>query len=81
MGTFALVALALAAIGVYGVFAFAVAQRQREIAVRQAVGATRADIVRLLLAHALVPIAAGVGAGVAGALFIQSHRPCQRNIS
>jgi predicted permease len=61
-------ALALAAIGMYGVTAFATAQRLREIGVRVAVGASRADIATLLLRDSLRPVTIGVAAGVVVAL-------------
>lgn len=65
---FAAAALILAAIGVYGIVAFAVGQRAREIAVRMAVGARASDISKLVLAHGAAPVAAGLVAGLAGAL-------------
>jgi len=64
---FGLLALALAAIGVYGVLAHNVAQRAREFAIRAALGASRASIVRLVLARGLGLAAAGIALGLAGA--------------
>ena len=63
-------ALALAAVGVYGVLSFGVAQRTREIAVRAALGAERGRLLRLVLAGALRVVAAGVAVGLAGASFL-----------
>lgn len=60
---FALLGLILAAIGVYGVAAYAAAQRRREIGVRLAVGANRNQIVRLLVRQALWPVIGGTLAG------------------
>jgi ABC-type antimicrobial peptide transport system permease subunit len=62
---FAAVALTLSAIGVFSVFAFAVAQRTREIGIRFALGASRADVTRLFMKDALAPIGFGVFAGSA----------------
>jgi predicted permease len=64
----AALALTLAMIGIYGVTAFVTGQRTREIGVRLAVGATRVDVVRLLLGDRLRPVAIGLGAGVVVAL-------------
>ncbi|WP_440221942.1 ABC transporter permease [Dokdonella sp. MW10] len=68
MGGFALVALVLAAIGVYGVIAGSVAQRRREIGLRKAVGANVLDIHRLVLGSGLRLIVPGLVAGALGAL-------------
>jgi putative ABC transport system permease protein len=65
---FSLIALATAAVGIYGLMAFAVAQRTREIGIRMAIGARRGEILRLVLRKGLLLAAAGLGAGLAGAL-------------
>ena len=66
-GAFALVALLLAAVGVYGVLSYSVAQRTREIGVRMAIGAERAQIVRLILGGGLTWAFAGIALGLASA--------------
>jgi putative ABC transport system permease protein len=68
LGGFALLALALAAIGTYGVIAYSVTQRVREVGVRLAVGATRADVLRLVLRDSLVLAAAALALGIPGAI-------------
>jgi putative ABC transport system permease protein len=66
---FALAALALAAVGVYGVVAQLVVQRTNEIGIRMALGARAADVRRMVLLEGLGPVAAGLAVGFAGALF------------
>jgi ABC-type antimicrobial peptide transport system permease subunit len=65
LGIFTLVALALAAIGIYGVLTYSVAQRTREIGVRMAVGAKREDIARMVLVQTARYAFAGIAAGIA----------------
>jgi predicted permease len=69
LGIFAGIGLLLAAIGLYGVISFLVAQRTREIGVRMALGATPVAITRLVLAHAARWTTVGAALGIVGALF------------
>jgi putative ABC transport system permease protein len=65
-GTAAL-ALVLAAVGIYGVMAYAISQRTREIGIRLALGAQRAEVVGLVVWQGMLPVAAGMALGVGGA--------------
>jgi len=76
LGAFAAVALALAAVGVYGVISYAVRRRTREIGVRVALGADRASILGLVVKRGMVPVAIGLVLGVAGSLAL--HRLVER---
>ena len=67
LGLFAALAVFLAAIGIYGLMAYVVAQRTREIGIRVAFGAQRANVVRLILVHGAKLTAAGIAAGVLAA--------------
>ena len=66
-GAFAVVALLLAAVGVYGVLSYSVAQRTQEIGVRMAIGAQRAQILRLVLRGGMGWAVTGIAIGLFGA--------------
>jgi predicted permease len=70
LGMFAILGLALAGIGLYGLISFVVAQRTQEIGVRMVLGATPGGIIRLVLRHAAVWTIAGAAVGTAGAFFV-----------
>jgi hypothetical protein len=69
LGVFALASLLVATLGLYAVMAYAVTERSREFALRMAVGATRAQIVRLVMSGGLETVAAGLLIGGVGAFF------------
>jgi putative ABC transport system permease protein len=70
IGAFATAAAVLAAVGLYSVMAFLVAQRRREIGIRIALGAGQGELLRFVLGHALKLIAAGVLIGLGAALWL-----------
>ena len=72
MGSFAALALILAAIGVYGVNAYAVTQRRSEIGLRMALGATPSAVLREVAAYGMAPSAVGLAAGLAGSIAASS---------
>ena len=67
IGVFGIVAMLLACIGLYGAMAWMVGRRTREVGIRMALGAQRADVLRLVLKQGLILIAFGVIVGIAGA--------------
>ena len=68
MSLFSVLAVILAAVGIYGVVAYAVGQQTREIGVRVALGARPGDVARLVLRSGLAPVVIGILLGIAGAL-------------
>ena len=70
IGVFSIFALTLASLGIYGVIAYLVTQRYKEIGIRIALGATRQNILQLILARTLKLTAAGILAGLIAAFFL-----------
>jgi predicted permease len=72
-GFFALLALVLACIGLYGLLSYEVTRRTREIGIRMALGAQRQDVLRMVVRQGLVPACGGIVAGVAVALGVTRY--------
>ncbi|MBZ5499087.1 MAG: ABC transporter permease [Acidobacteriia bacterium] len=68
LGIFAGIAVALSAVGIYGVISYSVSQRQNEIGIRMALGAKPGEVMRMVLRQGLLLVAIGVLLGIAGAL-------------
>lgn len=70
LGVFAVVALSLACIGIYGVMSYSISQRARELSIRTALGAQRRDIIRLVLSGGMKLSFIGIGLGLAAAFVL-----------
>lgn len=70
LGMFAITATLIAICGIYGLMSYAVTQRRREFGVRMALGAQRADVIRLVLARAIRVVGIGLVAGIAGSAVV-----------
>jgi putative ABC transport system permease protein len=80
--TFGVVAMLLSVMGIYGMVAFSVAQRRREIGIRRAIGARARDIVRVVIGGSLARAVAGLAIGIgAGCLLAQAFRGFIVNVS
>ncbi len=64
------VALLLAAVGIYGVMSYSVSRRTREIGIRISLGASRAEVLRMVVTKGMLQALAGTAAGIAGALLL-----------
>jgi putative ABC transport system permease protein len=73
LGIFAAVALALTAIGVYGIMTYSVGQRVREVGIRMALGAQRMDVLRAVMQSGLMLVAVGAATGIAGAWILSRY--------
>jgi len=72
LAAFSMLALVMASIGIYGVMNYLVIQRTREFAIRVSMGATRAEVLRLVLSRAAALIGAGTCLGLAGSVGLEN---------
>jgi predicted permease len=72
LALFSMLAALLAAVGIYGVMNYSVAQRTHEIGIRMALGAKAGDVVRMVIKYALLTTAAGVAVGIGGSLLLST---------
>ena len=72
LGLFGLLGLVISAVGIYGVMAYVVAQRTKEIGVRMALGATRGRVVRMVLTNAVLLVGAGLAIGGVAAWYLSA---------
>jgi ABC-type antimicrobial peptide transport system permease subunit len=70
LGLFGGVALVLASIGIYGVMNYSISRRIREIGIRVSLGASRTDVLRMVVRQAMVQAVAGTAVGIAGAVLL-----------
>jgi putative ABC transport system permease protein len=70
LASFALLAMLLAGVGIYGVVSYSVSQRTHEVGVRMALGAQRRDVLKVILAQGMVLLLIGMGIGLVGAFLL-----------